>query len=107
MISDCIIKRKKMGINPENTAARIRRKLTAAFTPILLEIVDESASHAGHIGNPGGDSETHFRVKIISTVFAGQNKVARHRAVYAVLADDMKEGGIHALALDLCTGREE
>ncbi|MGB9152809.1 MAG: BolA family protein, partial [Alphaproteobacteria bacterium] len=53
--------------------------------------------HAGH--RTGG--ETHFRVKIISPAFKGLTKLASHRAVYAVLADDMKEGGIHALALDI------
>ncbi len=95
-----------MGINPENIAARMRRKLTAAFAPIVLEIVDESALHAGHAGNPGSVGETHFRVKIISAAFAGQNKVARHRAVYGVLANDMQEGGIHALALDLASDKD-
>jgi len=78
----------------------MRRLLTEAFTPILLEIVDESVKHAGHAGaRPQG--ETHYRVKIISAAFEGLSKVARHRAVYAALAEEMREGGIHALELDL------
>ena len=92
-------------MNLEKTAEIMRRKLTDAFTPILLEIVDESAKHAGHAGaRPGG--ETHFRVKIISAAFAGMSKVARHRAVYAALADQMQKGGIHALALETKTPSE-
>ena len=87
-------------MNSENTAARIRRKLIAAFDPLLLEIEDESTQHAGHAGSrPGG--ETHFQITLVSRTFAGQSKVAAHRAVYAVLSDDMQEGGIHALSLTL------
>ena len=87
-------------MNQETVATLIRRKLTSAFAPILLEIEDELARHAGHAGHRTG-GETHFRVKIISPAFKGLTKLASHRAVYAVLADDMKEGGIHALALDI------
>ena len=89
-------------MNSETTATRIQRKLTAAFTPTLLEIKDESAKHAGHAGSrPTG--ETHFHVKIVSKAFEGMPPVARHRAIYQTLADDMKEGGIHALALDVAS----
>ncbi|MSP51983.1 MAG: BolA family transcriptional regulator [Alphaproteobacteria bacterium] len=75
----------------------ITSKLTAAFAPTELEIIDESHLHAGHVGaRPGG--ETHFRVRITAAAFAGQSRVDRQRQVYAVLADEMK-GGVHALAL--------
>jgi BolA protein len=87
-------------MNQETAGERMRRKLTQAFAPILLEIEDESAQHAGHAGHrPSG--ETHFRVKIVSHAFKGLTKVASHRAVYAALAEEMQEGGIHALALDI------
>jgi len=89
-----------MDMNLENTAERILRKLTASFAPILLEIEDESALHDGHAGHRTG-GQTHFRVKIVSPAFKGMSRVAAHRAIYEVLADDMKEGGIHALALDV------
>ena len=86
-------------MNQEPAAQRLRRKLTEAFAPILLEIEDFSAQHAGHAGHrPGG--ETHFRIKIISPAFKGLTKLASHRAVYAALADEMREGGVHALTLD-------
>jgi BolA protein len=89
-------------MNSETTSSRLRHKLTEAFAPILLEIEDESARHQGHAGHrPGG--ETHFRVKIVSPSFKGLTKVASHRAIYEALAEEMREGGIHALALDVKT----
>ena len=87
-------------MNSETTATRIHRKLTAAFTPTILEIKDESAKHAGHRGSRAG-GETHFHIRMISAALDGLAPVARHRAVYQVLSDDMQEGGIHALALDV------
>lgn len=79
----------------------MKSRLEAAFAPTRLEVVDDSASHAGHSGNPGGDGETHFNVLIRSAAFAGQSRLARHRAVHAALGDIMAQ--IHALALDLDT----
>jgi BolA protein len=84
----------------ETTATRIHHKLTETFSPIVLEVRDESTRHSGHAGSRA-EGETHFHIKIVSYAFAGMNKVARHRAVYAALADDMQEGGIHALALEV------
>jgi BolA protein len=89
-----------MDMNPENTTDRIHRKLTEAFAPKWLEVIDESAKHAGHVGSRSG-GETHFRVKIASDFFIDMTKVVAHRAIYQILSDDMKEGGIHALALEV------
>jgi BolA family transcriptional regulator, general stress-responsive regulator len=73
------------------------QKLTAAFAPASLSVEDESAKHAGHSGaRPEG--ETHFRVRIVSEVFAGLSRVERQRRVYEVLADEMRSR-VHALAL--------
>ncbi len=80
-------------------ADRIRTKLQAAFAPELLQVIDESAQHAGHSGaRPGG--ETHFRVVMKAASLAGLTRVAQQRAVYAVLKDEMTER-VHALALSL------
>ena len=77
--------------------AVIQQKLTEALAPTRLEVINESHHHAGHAGSPGtGDS--HFRVIIVSETFAGQSRIERHRAVNAVLADEIA-GPIHALAL--------
>lgn len=79
-----------------STAERIEAALRAAFAPEALSLVDESHLHAGHAGARGGGG--HFRVRIVSARFAGMGLVARHRAVYACLADEMR-GAVHALAL--------
>lgn len=76
---------------------RIEARLTAALSPVSLNVIDKSAHHAGHSGaRPGG--ETHYRVHIVSESFAGKSRVARHRMVNALLADEF-EAGVHALAL--------
>lgn len=80
-------------------ADQMRDRLQEAFAPRELDIVDDSASHAGHAGNPGGHGETHFNVLIRSAAFEGQSRVARHRMVHKALGDLVLR--IHALALDL------
>lgn len=83
---------------------RIRDKLTEAFRPTVLDVIDDSHSHRGHSGaRPGG--ETHFTVRIVSEAFAGQNRVARQRAVYRVLQAELDER-VHALVLDVRTPAE-
>ena len=79
-----------------SVAARIRERL-AALDPVALELVDESAQHAGHAGaRPGGN--THWRLTIVSPRFAGKPTVARHRMVYQALGELM-HNPIHALAI--------
>ena len=87
---------------------QMRTKLEAAFAPTRLEIIDDSARHAGHAGaqvhaaKQGGAAtgvaETHFEIEIESAAFAGLNRVARQRLVYNVLAVELA-GPVHALAL--------
>ena len=90
---------------PMNMADTIRRKLSAAFAPAELDVVDDSARHEGHAGSlPGG--ETHFSVRIVSPAFEGLSRVERQRRVYAALADEMKSQ-IHALALTTLAPGEE
>ncbi len=85
--------------------AAIRRKLSEALAPTRLDIVDDSARHAGHVGaRPEG--ETHFNVEIVSTRFAGLSRVARQRLVYGVLADELRTD-VHALALKTATPEED
>lgn len=80
-------------------AATIDAKLRAAFAPDLLELADDSERHRGHGGwREGG--ETHFRLRMIAAAFAGQGRLARQRAVNAVLAEELA-GPVHALAMEL------
>jgi BolA protein len=75
----------------------ITRKLTDAFRPESLRLVDESHRHEGHAGHrPGGES--HFRLYIVSEAFRGKSRVERHRMINAVVAAEL-EGGVHALAI--------
>lgn len=86
-------------------ADTIRRKLTEAFKPIRLEVVDDSHHHAGHAGaRPGG--ETHFNVAVVSEAFAGKGRVERQRMVFKVLEAELA-GQIHALALVTRTPAED
>jgi BolA protein len=79
-----------------NVAAEIRTRL-AALEPVALQLVDESAQHAGHAGAaPGGN--THWRLTIVSGRFTGKPVVARHRMVYEALGNLM-QNPIHALAI--------
>ena len=75
---------------------RIRIALEAALAPVSLEVVDDSARHAGHAG--ARDGRGHFNVDIVSEAFAGMTPIARHRAVYAALGE-MMTTDIHALAI--------
>ncbi|MHA7816652.1 MAG: BolA family protein [Pseudohaliea sp.] len=72
---------------------RIHERLAAAFAPVHLELENESHSH-----NVPPNSETHFRVVLVSDAFSGKRQVARHQAVYAALAEELA-GPVHALAL--------
>lgn len=74
--------------------AEIRQKLNV-LSPSRLELVDESAAHAGHKGNTGGG---HFKLIIVSSQFCGKSQIIRHRLVYQALAGLIPER-IHALSI--------
>jgi len=76
---------------------RIRSRLTEAFAPSLLTVLNESHLHAGHHGSPGTGS-SHFRLHIVSARFAGASRIERHRMVNEALAAELKDG-VHALAI--------
>jgi BolA family transcriptional regulator, general stress-responsive regulator len=75
----------------------ITEKLTKAFQPESLKVVDESHRHEGHAGwRPGG--ETHYRLYIVSSAFQGKSRIERHRMINEALAREL-QGGVHALAI--------
>lgn len=87
-----------------SVAGTMETKLRAAFQPTQLVIEDQSHLHAGHAGhNPAGES--HFHVVLVSEAFAGLGRLARQRAVYAVLAEELKDR-VHALSLETRTPDE-
>lgn len=83
-------------------AQSIKEKLTKAFNPAQLEVIDESAKHAGHAGARAhaeihGSAESHFHVIITADAFDGMARLQRHRAVLSAIAEEMKT--VHALSL--------
>jgi BolA protein len=90
-------------VSAGDRVARIRAVLEAAFAPVTLEVVDDSARHAGHAG--ARDGRGHFNVAIVSDAFAGLSSIARHRAVYTAIGE-MMTTDIHALSIRAQTPEE-
>lgn len=82
------------------TAAALEATLRERLAPTVLEVLDESAAHAGHAGANGLGYGTHFRVRIASPLFAGLSRVAAHRLVYDALQPYV-DAGLHALAIEI------
>ena len=84
-----------------NTVAqRMSQHLQQCLQPTHLEVLDESAAHAGHMGANEAGMGTHMRVRIASPRFTGLSRVARHRLVYDALRDFLDQG-VHALAIEV------
>lgn len=77
----------------------IEMKLSV-LNPHFLEIIDESALHAGHAGNPNGDAESHFAIKIASKEFNNLSMVKQHRIINNILKDEF-DTGLHALSINI------
>ncbi len=71
----------------------IREKLAAEFSPLVLQVTNESYMHSVPEG-----SESHFKVVLVSDIFIGKRQVQRHQSIYKVLAAELA-GPVHALAL--------
>jgi BolA protein len=85
-------------------AARLQKILAENFNPAQVEILDDSPLHAGHAGaQPGGG--THYRVTIVSKLFATKSRMERHRMVNEAVKEEFA-GGLHALQLILKTPEE-
>lgn len=91
-------------------AQEIHRKLTEAFAPTRIQVEDDSARHAGHHHEGGVDGraggESHFNLTLVSTAFEGLSRVARQRAVNAVLKAELA-GPVHALSIRALTPDED
>lgn len=80
-----------------NETIAVMRQRLSALEPDSLDIVDESAMHAGHAGAASGGG--HYRLTIVSRRFAGKTQIARHRLIYQALGDLMQRH-IHALSIE-------
>ena len=86
------------GVPPRTDALRVA--LIDKLQPTMLDVIDESAEHAGHMGANAEGFGTHFRVRIASPLFAGKTRVAKHRLVYDSLQIFI-DGGLHAIAIEI------
>lgn len=84
---------------PPPSAADLDAALRETLQPTSLEVIDESAAHAGHSGANGLGRGTHFRVCIASPLFEGRTRVAKHRLVYDALRFFIDQG-VHAIAVE-------
>ena len=82
------------------TAQALTQRLQERLNPVFVEVLDESAAHAGHSGANGLGHGTHFRVRIGGPAFTGRTRVAQHRLVYDAL-QKFTEAGMHALAIEI------
>lgn len=82
---------------------QIRQRLTAALAPETIEIIDDSAAHAGHAGARSGGG--HYNVRVVARAFTGKSLLERHRLVYAAVGD-MMQREIHALSIKALTPDE-
>ncbi len=85
--------------DPQQRAQHMAERLRQRLQPTFLEVIDESAAHAGHAGANGSGWGTHFRVRIASPLFTNRSRVARHRLVYDALQDFIAQG-VHAIAIE-------
>jgi BolA protein len=85
-----------------STVELIRQKLSV-LEPVRIEIVDESAKHAGHAGAKSGGG--HYLLTIVSSKFAGKSALERHRLIYGALREMMHKN-IHALSVKAYTPEE-
>ena len=84
----------------DQLASAMQQRLQDVLQPSHLEVLDESAAHAGHSGSNGTAFGSHFRVRIGSPLFTGKPRVARHRLVYDALQDFIDQG-VHAVAIEV------
>ncbi|HEY9207583.1 MAG TPA: BolA family protein [Acidovorax sp.] len=83
-----------------NFAEAMQQRLSEKLSPTQVDVLDESATHAGHAGANGTGFGTHFRVRIASPLFTGRSRVAQHRLVYDALQEFIDQG-VHAIAIEV------
>ena len=93
------IREEKLRMSQTPVADRIRAKLQAAFAPDHMELLDDSARHAGHAGASAA-GESHFRLVLRAAAFNGKSRVARQKMVFDALAEEMA-GRVHAFSMQV------
>ncbi|WP_017671588.1 BolA family protein [Blastomonas sp. AAP53] len=78
-------------------ACEIENRLTVALSPTMLDVINDSAKHSGHMGDDGS-GESHFTVIIESAAFTGKSRLERQRMVNTALGD-LPGQKVHAMAI--------
>jgi BolA family transcriptional regulator, general stress-responsive regulator len=87
-------------MTPAQRIAEIKKRVTEKFSPLNLEVIDDSAKHAGHAGSKSGAG--HYQVIITAISLQNKSRIDAHREIYAVLAD-LIPAEIHALQIKIQT----
>ncbi|GAB4169406.1 MAG: BolA family transcriptional regulator [Rickettsiaceae bacterium] len=82
-----------------NRKETIKQKL-GVLNPHFLEVEDNSAHHIGHLGNPSGDGETHFKIKIASEDLTQLTLIEQHRKINNLLKEEFANG-LHAVSITI------
>ena len=80
--------------------SQLEAKLEQTFQPALMEVINESHLHAGHQPGFNGEGESHIRIRMVAGYFNGMNRIAIHRTINTLCADEFA-AGLHALAIDV------
>lgn len=82
----------------QSVADKLKEKLTP-LSPLRLVVSDDSAQHAGHVGNPDGAGQTHFTIEIVAAAFVGKSRLERQRMVMDLVQPLWAETTLHALSI--------
>jgi BolA protein len=85
-------------VNADERYQLMQDRLQAAFSPTVLEIIDDSAQHAGHAGSKGGAG--YYTINLAAVCFSGKSRIEAHRDVYNVL-NDLIPHEIHAVQIKI------
>ena len=79
--------------------SRIYQKLNNFLNPSVLEVVNESDQHSGHLQSPK-TGNSHFFVKISSTQLDKLSRIEGQRLIFKILQQEMSKE-IHALRIKI------
>ncbi len=78
-----------------------KNRIQSSLSPTFLEVVDGSAAHRGHAGAQNAGPISHLGIRIQAKALQGLSPVAQHQKIYALFADELASGAIHALQIEV------
>lgn len=77
------------------------KRLQDSLNPSFVEVLDDSAAHAGHDGAKNSGPISHMTVRICAPALQELSPVQRHQKIYALFEAELKSGDIHALRIEV------